>query len=283
MSRLYSVAGFNLRLPDDHKLEEYQSVWHLYDRVLGVVAKRIAAKYPQMTAIDIGANVGDSAALIQEFQPVPTLCIEGNPEYLEYLVENAKVVGNIEIADCFIGNEGSSVTLDEIASYGGTTSILGAVDVEGVLTVPMVSLQSLLAKFPQFQNSRLLKIDTDGFDFSIIESSKEFLKHVRPVVYFEYDISFAEDDFRQALSALQLLADLGYSKFSIYDNFGNHIVSLNAKDRQYFFDLTNYLLLNRVKSGQPVVYYFDICAFPEIDLDIFDSVYAEFMLMELSG
>ncbi len=268
MAKQYQVAGFDLYFPDDHLLAHYQATWQLYDRALGPLTQAIAAKYPQMTAIDIGANVGDSAALIQQFQPLPTLCVEGNPEYLEYLEANAQIIGNITIADCFIGATETAVALEAIASQGGTTSVINAVGGDGVLLGSMRPLEALVQEFPQFQTAKLLKIDTDGFDFTIIQSARSFLAQAQPVVYFEYDISFAADGCQQALATIDLLVQLGYAKFAIYDNFGNPLITLNGSDRQLFVDLTHYLYSSRYASGQPVIYYFDICAFPAADVDL---------------
>lgn len=275
MAKQYNVAGFDLYFPDDHLLEKYQSIWHLYDRALGIIVKFISTKYPKMTAIDIGANVGDSAALIQEFQTIPTLCVEGNPEYLKYLEENAKIIGNIEIADCFIGDDGLSVALDAMENYSGTTSIVNAISTESSSTSQMRSLQSLLVDFPRFQDSKLLKIDTDGLDFKIIRVCEAFIKQVNPIIYFEYDTSSIKDGCLQGLETIEFLADLGYQKFAIYDNFGNYMVSLDHRDRQYFIDLTNYLFSSCYKSGKPVIYYYDICAFTEVDLDILRGIHPE--------
>ncbi|MDX2243452.1 MAG: FkbM family methyltransferase [Leptolyngbyaceae cyanobacterium bins.302] len=280
MTKQYNVAGFNLYFPDDHLLERYQSTWHLYDRTLGIIAKAVSTKYPNMTAIDIGANVGDSAALIQEFQPIPTLCVEGNPEYLQYLEENSKIIGNVEIADYFIGDEDASIALDAVESHGGTTSIINSINAEGFFISQLRSFQSLLIEFPLFKGSKLFKIDTDGFDFKIIKASQKFIRNSQPIVYFEYDISFAKDGSSEGLSVIELLMDLGYVKFAIYDNFGNHLINLSSQDKQIFFDLTNYLFSSRHESGQPVIYYFDICAFPEVDLDIFQSTYPSFTLKQ---
>ncbi|MFM6370041.1 MAG: glycosyl transferase group 1, partial [Dolichospermum sp.] len=49
--------------------------------------------------------------------------------------------------------------------------------------------------------------------------------------------------------------------------------SLCDHDQEHFSDLTNYLVSNIYKSGQPAVYYFDICAFHAEDIDIFQNVY----------
>ena len=275
MNKQYKVARHNLFFPHNHKLEQDQNTWKLYDRILGIIVKYVFLKYPDTTAIDIGANVGDTAALIQEFQPIPTLCIEGNPEYFSFLERNAQIIGNIEIAYCFIGEDGETVDLEKIFSQNGTTSISNALGKSGENISIMQSLASVIEEFSPFKNSKVLKIDTDGLDLEIIRMSKDVIGNLKPVVYFEYDISFnfKNNSLHDAINILNFLGDLGYRRFMIFDNFGNHISSLCDYDQEHFFDLTNYLFSNLYKSGQPAVYYFDICAFHAEDIDIFQNVY----------
>jgi len=269
----YPVAGYELWLPDDHLLPKYQATWHLYDRFLGHLAQAIAAKYPAMTAIDIGANIGDTAALIQEFCAIPTLCIEGNPEYIEYLNKNDEVIGHIEIVDCFIGDDNSSVALDQIRSGGGTASILQAVNAEGLFQIPMLSLETVLSHFPQYAQAKLLKIDTDGFDFYILRKSEKFIREVQPILYFEYDIVLSENGFKDGLEIINYIRESGYQKMIIFDNFGNQMMRLDLHDFDYFYDLNNYLYSNRVYSGTPAVYHYDICAFSGVDLDVYQALF----------
>ncbi|MFM6080473.1 MAG: FkbM family methyltransferase, partial [Dolichospermum sp.] len=275
MNKQYKVARHNLFFPHNHKLEQYQNTWKLYDRILGIIVKYVFLKYPDTTAIDIGANVGDTAALIQEFQPIPTLCIEGNPEYFSFLERNAQIIGNIEIAYCFIGEDGETVDLKKIVSQNGTTSINNALGKSGENISIMQSLGSVIEEFSSFKNSKILKIDTDGLDLEIIRMSQDVIGNLKPVVYFEYDISFnvKNNSLHDAINILNFLGDLGYRRFMIFDNFGNHISSLCDHDQEHFSDLTNYLVSNIYKSGQPAVYYFDICAFHAEDIDIFQNVY----------
>jgi len=269
----YRVAGYDLWLPDDHLLPKYQATWHLYNRFLGHIAQAIATKYPEMTAIDIGANVGDTAALIQEFRAIPTLCIEGNPEYIEYLNKNAEVIGNIQIVDCFIGDDDSSVALDQIRSGGGTASILEAVNTDGLFQIPMLSLDTVLSRFPQYAQAKLLKIDTDGLDFYILRKSEQFIREVQPILYFEYDIVLSKDGYNQGLETIQLIHNCGYEKMVVFDNFGNLIMRINLDELHYFYDLNNYLFSNRAYSGTPAIYYYDICAFSSADLDVFTTLF----------
>jgi len=133
----------------------------------------------------------------------------------------------------------------------------------------------MLEEFPKFQRSKLLKIDTDGFDFEIIINSKDVIEKLKPIIYFEYDISFNihNDSISQALNVIEVLTDLCYQKFMVFGNFGNHLYSLSSSDSKYFVDLTNYLFSNLYQSGKPSIYYFDVCAFHSNDIDVFSEIY----------
>ncbi|MBE9227148.1 FkbM family methyltransferase [Phormidium sp. LEGE 05292] len=272
MSKEYQIGRYHIILPSDHLLDSYQSTWLRYDTALGYIAQAIFQKYPESSAIDIGANVGDSAALIKQYSDIPVLCIEGNPNFLEYLKQNAFRIGGVEIAECFVGKDGELVNLDRLFSSGGTASIVQAIDREGTTVVPTKSLELILSDYPIFKNAKLLKIDTDGFDFYIIETSLEAIEGLAPVIYFEYDISFQNQGEEAGLATIQNLFDIGYEYFMVYDNYGNYLISLSHQEYDRFLDLTSYLASNRKKSGTPVVHYFDICAFTENDIDLFESI-----------
>jgi len=131
---------------------------------------------------------------------------------------------------------------------------------------------TILQEHPTFQNSKLLKIDTDGFDFSIIQTSISVIGNLRPVLFFEYDIFFTSDARDESLKTLQVLFECGYQSFIVYDNYGNYLLSLTSQDYDKFIDLNTYLFSNRFASGITAVYYLDICAFAEADTDLFEKI-----------
>ncbi|MFM6278599.1 MAG: hypothetical protein ACKN9K_09685, partial [Dolichospermum sp.] len=102
----------------------------------------------------------------------------------------------------------------------------------------MQSLGSVIEEFSSFKNSKILKIDTDGLDLEIIRMSQDVIGNLKPVVYFEYDISFnvKNNSLHDAINILNFLGDLGYRRFMIFDNFGNHISSLCDHDQEHFSD-----------------------------------------------
>lgn len=270
--RLYNIGSHSIILPPGHMLDQYQARWKRYDVVLGEIARIMYAKYPDLTVIDIGANIGDTAALICKYNLVPVLCIEGHPGFLTLLEANAsRVNSEIEIEGCFLGTDGSTVQFAQIEENKGTATLVGKPGTgnDGV-NVPMKSLKTVLAEHPVFSGSRLIKIDTDGMDFRILLESKNHLQESRPVLYFEYDPKFQSTGDEEALHAIAALVSIGYTRFLIYDNYGNYMMT--AYGTETFQELNAYLRSN-IKNGF-AVYYFDVCALTDDDEDLFEEIHA---------
>jgi hypothetical protein len=117
---------------------------------------------------------------------------------------------------------------------------------------------------------KLLKTDTEGFDFDIIRQSIEFVQQSRPAVFFEYNPHFLPDEPCAGLETLEALIRVGYSDFIYYDNFGHFLLHSNASNRRIFSDLDSYLASNR-KHGV-AVWYFDICALHREDADLVSEI-----------
>jgi glycogen(starch) synthase len=271
-TKRYRIGRYSILLPIDHRLDQYQATWYRYDTALGYISQAVFDKYPQSSAIDIGANVGDSAALIRSGHAVPVLCVEGSPEFVECLRSNALQIGGIEIDECFVGDDGETINFDQTLNQGGTASIVNALTSNKGEKVAMRSLKTIIQNHSRFKDAKLLKIDTDGFDFSIIKASADIISASRPVLYFEYDLAFKSNAETEAIEAIKTLLKVGYEHFLIYDNFGNYLISLSRQDHERFVDLNSYLISNRRRSGTPAVYYFDVCAFTNDDRDLFETL-----------
>jgi FkbM family methyltransferase len=270
----HAIGPFRLLLPADHRLDAYQKTWLRYDTALGHVAQTVFRKYPDSCAIDIGANVGDSAALIRNHADVPVLCVEGNPEYSECLAHNAALIGRVELETCFVGRDDAAVDLGRVRSARGTTTVVDAVGAHGPDFSGMKSLETILRLHPDFRRAKLLKSDTDGSDFPIIEASAGVISELRPVLYFEYDTGYTPDGEAEALRAMNRLFEIGYHYFLVYDNFGNYLISIASPEAERFVDLNTCLASNRAKSGTRVIFYFDICALAKEDADLFHAMRA---------
>jgi FkbM family methyltransferase len=270
--KIIKIGIKEIVIPGDHMLGVYLALYPRHDQALGEITRIMYEHMGTFSAIDIGANVGDTAALICKYHNIPVLCIEGCSKFIPYLKTNAAKMGHhIHIAECFVGIKSGFIDKEFINISKGTAVItnLSKEEHSKVSTLHSIkTLEDILAQNNNFEGAALIKIDTDGCDFEIINHSLNCLKKNRPVLFFEYDPSFkltGEDD---AQAAMQSLWDIGYRNFLIYDNFGNFFIALH--DLNGFHDLNAYLAANR-KTNQ-IIYYFDVCAISNEQLDLFEKI-----------
>jgi FkbM family methyltransferase len=233
-------------------------------------------KYPDAVAIDVGANVGDTAAVLCRKRTLPVLCIEGHPRFVPYLRRNlARLPAGIEVAECLVGARAGTVPAASFTADHGTAMIdhgaAGAADAPGV---PVRLLAEVLLAHPRFARARLLKTDTDGSDFEILQSSLEALAGTRPVLFFEYDPTLRPDGLAAARAAVAALVRAGYASFLVHDNFGHYVRRIDARaptaGQAAFAELDRYLFSNLYFGRR--IYYYDVCAFSTADADLCDEL-----------
>lgn len=117
-----------------------------------------------------------------------------------------------------------------------------------------------------FQQAKMIKIDTDGFDNKIIRGSVDFVSQSKPVIFFEYDPFFLAQQNEDCLSVFSSLLKLGYSKLLIYKNDGEFLLSTDLSNNILLEDLTHYY------TGRKGVNYCDICVFHNEDEDLFYKI-----------
>jgi len=275
--REYSIGRHTITLPAEHRLDVFQKHWLRYDLALGEIARLVNQKYPETTAIDIGANIGDSAAAICKYADIPVLCIEGNQNFLPYLKKNILRLGaHVVLEQGFVGGNKLVVNEKTISTRNGTASITSSIGASGEADGQLLkTMKSVLETQPRFSNPRLIKIDTDGCDFAIICDAEDILVASKPVVFFEYYLTGNANEDTEASDAIDRLFKAGYNKHLVYDNFGNFIISADTRDR--FVELNSYLRSN--KHNGVAVYYLDICSFHEND----DDLHSEMRSIELNA
>ncbi|MDP1728353.1 MAG: FkbM family methyltransferase [Bacteroidota bacterium] len=224
-----------------------------YSQNLGKIALILSRKYPELHIIDVGANVGDSAAIIKRKIDAPILCIEGNPRFLDLLEKNTKQFNSVSIEKCFVGDE--ELTVTPVNSLG--TAYLEKSE-NGIAVKP---ISSILNKHQQFAKTKLLKIDTDGFDNKIIRGSRQFLIESKSSVFFEYDPYYLAMQNEKGTDIYDFLVGLNYTKFIIFDNLGDHLITLDNTQKEQFEQLHHYF--DRRSSR-----YMDIWALHKDDNDI---------------
>ena len=203
----FRVGGVELELPLSHELPFYQSDHPLYDRQLGAIAAELGGP-----VVDVGANVGDSAAAIRSESEVPILCVEGDPTFFQLLERNAQVIGGVELERALV--EGPERGRLERAT--GTAHVA-----EGDEPLPSKPLAQILAEHPTFASPALIKLDTDGMDVPILLANLPLLARIRPVLFFEYDPHLGAEP-----EVFERLREAGYATADWYENTGEHVATL---------------------------------------------------------
>jgi FkbM family methyltransferase len=229
---VFKYHQFSLKIPFSHDLPLNMKMFPTYNVNLGKVTKIVHQKYPDLKVIDVGANIGDSVAVMHHEAVVPTLCIEGNPKFLKLLGENAKQFKDIEIEASFVGEK--SVKVNPQNNLG--TAFLEESS-DGIMVHTM---QEVIAKHPKFASAKLLKIDTDGFDNIIIRASKELLLNAKPVIFFEYDPFYLAKQNEKGLDIFDFLEALNYASAMVFDNFGFYLTTVSLSNKNLLKDLHHY-------------------------------------------
>lgn len=203
----YRVGAFELELPLSHELPFYQRDHPRYDRQLGPIAADLGGP-----VVDIGANVGDSAAAIRAESSVPILCVEGDPTFFALLERNARRIGRVELERALV--EGPS--RGRLERGAGTARV-----VEGGDALPAKPLAQILEEHPAFARPALLKLDTDGMDVPILLANLSLLERLLPVLFFEYDPYLGADP-----GIFERLREAGYATADWYENTGEHVATV---------------------------------------------------------
>lgn len=200
------VGAFDLLMPLSHNLPFYLHDNREYGAALGRLAGQIGGP-----VIDVGANVGDSAAVVRTATEAAILCIEGDTYFFSILRWNAaQLRPPPELEHAFVAGRGGSVPAT-LRREGGTAQLVTGTGDD----VPLRTLSEILADHPAFARPRLVKIDTDGFDVPIILAELELLARVRPVLFFEYDPSLGAQPV-----VFERLREIGYRRAHVYVNTG---------------------------------------------------------------
>jgi FkbM family methyltransferase len=171
------VQGVDLYLPWSHLLPDYARATPAYGQNLVELAVGLGAALDPGTplnVLDVGANIGDSAAQIVARTTARVLCVEGDPYWIDYLRRNVGNDGRVTLAEVFLAYPGSSWSgPTPVRAHGTTHFVDDANSSAGVTTLPITELRE---RYPAFDTMRLVKSDTDGLDVALIPAIVEAWK-----------------------------------------------------------------------------------------------------------
>jgi FkbM family methyltransferase len=256
-----AIHGVTLDLPNDHWLPQVRSQLPDYGENIGRLAAAVESKYPGRGFIDIGANVGDTAAIVRSHSKSPLLCIEGSELFYKILTENVRrLQADIEL-ECALVDSSSAERTGYLGLQPGTANFRS--ELQNGETQVFSDLNTILVRHPRFRTSKVLKIGTDGMDGRILEGALKWIAAAHPVLFWEHDLGRDIAAQGPGLDLFGQLADLGYKRALIFDNTGEFVQTISLENRQLLDELSDYLPGGRQLHG-----YCDICAFHEEDADL---------------
>lgn len=257
----YKIGNNVIRMPFSHNLGIYQKFYPQYAFNLSRISMYIKEKYKNLTIIDIGANVGDTVAIFRNQIDSPILAVEGNEYFFSILQKNVEQFKDIVLVQCLIGDQSREIRAT-LADNSGTACL--EINQQSKEILKIRRLTDILEENLKFQSSKLVKIDTDGFDGKIIRGAIDWIGKIKPILFFEYDPFSLNKNSDDGLSLFDPLALAGYNSFLVYNNVGEYMYAIDKKEliletHQYF-------------SGRQGRMYCDLCAFSDSDIDLFVKI-----------
>jgi FkbM family methyltransferase len=258
---LLKVGGFEIKAPVDDPLYESYAAHPGYNSEIGRMASAICSRYPDMMAVDVGANIGDTAAIIRGACPAPIVCVEGDRALAGILAENVAQLGDVRLVHCYLDERREERPVN-IAKAGWNSTLAPAVaDAPGAV-VAFSTLDDVIDD-ADHARIKLLKVDTEGYEKRVLRGARNLLRDGRPAVLFEHNrdaLSCIEEDGTEIFSELR---DLGYRSTLFWDNTGRFLLGTSLNETGMIADLHDYVAYAGRSLG--CIYYLDVCAFHEDD------------------
>ncbi len=254
-----------MQAPADHPLPIYMKKHPLYDRRLPMLARVVESNAGSGVIIDVGGNIGDTVALMRASGvTLPIITMEPEPEFFSYLMDNVGSSPDLmgPVVPVF-GFGGGDKCAGRLRKQGGTASVEGK-EAEGATIAPAYDLGELLCSLEEGPVV-LLKTDVDGLDQCVLDASRDLLRKDQPVIWAEADVR--EQAAIGRWKELWIwLADNGYEKAAIFDNYGFLMASGAMGELGPVFEvMIDYCFRRKAGegwAGQTPVHYIDVALFP---------------------
>lgn len=222
------VDKYKLVLPPEHLLSLYNNkkiaTYRDYDNFLPNFIKDKNG----LTILDIGANVGDTLVrMLSANKDHKYYCIEADNFFFKYLKKNVEEIKkndpkiHISILKELVGNKLSGY----FQTRRGTTGSLVDRPIQDNQKINSKKLDDIIFE-NKINDISLIKVDTDGFDISVLSSGYETIKNYKPYLFFEY---MKKDSTRlnEYLDFISELQKLNYKIFIVLNRHGKLISKTN--------------------------------------------------------
>jgi FkbM family methyltransferase len=247
------IHSYEILMPERHHLKAIMDREPLRENLLAK-ASTILLHTNEDKFIDIGANIGDTAAVVygNATKPPHSVLIEPSEFFFSFLEKNQAHFPNSELMQNFVAHEYPIQNLQgTLHHWGGTAKFIEGAEVEE--HVSQVDLVDLLDK-----NVKLVKIDCDGMDFRILKSVIPRLGIHSPAFYFENEIT-SPDQLQESSEVIDLFRNQGYKYVIAARNCGTLI--FGGEIGAALDDVLQLQYALHVQGLRSAIYYTDILIF----------------------
>ena len=257
----FVFCGYPLRVPSQHVLTAFfdpQSPMYQPYRESGLVkvAQTLQRLNRAGTAVDIGANVGDTCSILHRHCSLHILSLDASDFFFPYLAGNVeRLFADRAVARHAFVVAGPDDKPSGLYHWGGTAKAVDAPFSESCESIAICDLLSSAAPVA------LLKIDIDGYDTEVIAGAFDGSgESPRFPIYFEYelagnDVGQIRERCLKSLEFFRKVADAGYLTAFVWDDPGRFFGCIDLRTRAGIVNAINYMAHFRQRS----VYGYDIC------------------------
>jgi FkbM family methyltransferase len=173
---------------------------------------------PHSILLDIGANIGSFALPLAKAHPeIEVHAYEPNPSALERFQKNISInrVKNVVLKNLAAGRQTGELEFWAFADgdLGGSSFLSPMQKGSRRITVKMIRLDDL---YPEGKRVCLIKTDTQGYEFEVLEGARGLIQRNHPPILLEHedDLFAAKSDAEKIKMNLKgFFLDLGYEVF----------------------------------------------------------------------
>jgi FkbM family methyltransferase len=250
-----------MRMPAEHPLPAVLHLYPQYNRGLALAVRALSSSSSRnlkLTVIDIGANIGETVAVIDQLVPeVFYLCMEADQDIARICEFNHRDNPRVQTKHCFIGErEGALVRLEDDGRANPSPKLVDPLQSgESYGYDRLVRLNTAAGAFAEAHGGiSLIKVDTEGYDFSVLRSGSALLERYKPALYFEWYPDLLIGLQEQVGDGFDYLENLGYKHFVFFASQGNYYCHLSGPD-----NLTLHSLASTASQNKNLL-YFDVFA-----------------------
>ena len=183
--------------------------------------------------VDVGSNIGAiSIPLAKKHCNINFLLFEPHPEIYKILCNNLSInkLNNVNAHNKAVSDKSGSI-LPFYAQINSNNMGLSSFNLNPdiseyeIVEVSCVGLDDFVEK--ETKRIKVLKVDTQGSELSVLYSATRVLKNDRPVVFFEFESEYHSSEL-EGSALVSFFQELDYSLYSIQNGL-NFLTKVNFK------------------------------------------------------